>query len=301
MTLVHSRWYQLTVVALWLSSMTWLAYRKVLPPMLVGEPPSAPEILAAQREEPAVGWSISWKERRLGWAVSQTRPLPQGLTEVRSRVHFDKFPLREMLPPGLRGLLPPQDPLAELPPGEATSELVFDPLGRLSRFVSAIGFDPRQDLLKFEGAIDGPNMSLRVRYGESAPEEAKMRVPRNIMLRDALSPQSRLPGLREGQTWTVESYSPLKRHDSPTEILEARVESRTRMTWNGQAEWTWLVVYRKDPGAVQSGDGPRGRLWVREDGTVLKQEVTMLGATLTLVRLPDDKAAALAERLGMVP
>jgi hypothetical protein len=281
--------------------MTWLAYRKVLPPMLVGEPPSAPEILAAQREEPSVGWSIWWKERRLGWAVSQTRLLPQGLTEVRSRVHFDNFPLREMLPPALRGLVPPRDPLADLPPGEATSELVFDPLGGLSRFVCAIGFDPRQGVLKFEGAIDGPTMSLRVRYGESTSEEAKVRVPRNIMLRDALSPQSRLPGLREGQTWTVESYSPLQGHDTPTEILEVRVESRTRMVWNGQLEGTWLVVYRKDPGAVQSGDSPRGRLWVREDGTVLKQEVTLLGSTLTFVRLPDDQAAPLAGRLGVVP
>jgi len=281
--------------------MTWLVYRKVLPPMLVGDPPSQAEILAAQKQEPTVGWSIWWKDRRLGWAVSRTRPLEDGLTEVRSRVHFDKLPLREMLPAGLQALLPARDPLMEIPPGEATSLLVFDPMGGLSQFVSSIGFDPKQDLVKFRGLIDGAEMTLQVRYGEAAPEDIKMRVPRKIVLSDSFSPQSRMPDLSEGQTWTVESYSPLRPRDSATEILQARVETRTRLTWHGQTAAVWLVVFRGDPGAVQSGNGARGKLWVRDDGTVLKQEMTVLGSTLTFERLPAARAAALAEKLGSDP
>ena len=33
---------------------------------------------------------------------------------------------------------------------------------------------------------------------------------RKAMLQDAMSPQGLLPGLREGQTWTMEVYGPLR-------------------------------------------------------------------------------------------
>jgi len=54
------------------------------------------------------------------------------------------------------------------------------------------------------------------------------------------------------------------------------------------------VVYRSDPGhGLGSDEHPRGRLWVRRDGTVLKQQVMIFNSTMTFVRLPDDQAAVL--------
>ena len=103
---MHSRWYNIAVVALWLWTMAWLVGNKVLPSVLVGDPPSYLAILDAQRNEPPVGWSISLENRRLGWAVSSTSTLPDELTEVRSKVRFDKLPLRALSPEWLRGMLP---------------------------------------------------------------------------------------------------------------------------------------------------------------------------------------------------
>lgn len=49
---MHSRWFNLTVVLLWLTMMTWLIKLKVMPAMLIGEPPSYAEILDAQARTP---------------------------------------------------------------------------------------------------------------------------------------------------------------------------------------------------------------------------------------------------------
>jgi len=307
---VHSRWYNIAVIALWLSTMAWLVGNKVLPSILVGDPPSYPAILEAQRNEPPVGWSISWQEHRLGWAVSATSTLPDDLTEVRSKVHFDKLPLRDMSPEWLRGMLP-ADQLGGRLQLESDTVLNFDPLGRLSRFESSMDFPPwpaargpagpQQSLLKIRGTIDGASLDLWIRVGDLTPYQWKLDVPRNALLQDSLSPQSRLPGLREGQSWTMQTYSPLRPPTDPTEILHARVETRMQLTWNNQAKKTWLVVYRGDPGsAPESESSVRGKLWVcREDGAILKQEWAILGAVLTFERLSDEKAAGLAKKLAV--
>ena len=95
------------------------------------------------------------------------------------------------------------------------------------------------------------------------------------MLGDAWSPQTLLPGLHTGQTWNVPIYSPLRPPKAPLEILQATVEGSEPILWDGQTEEVWLVVYRNDAGAgLRNNESPRGQLWVRRDGTVLKQEVS---------------------------
>jgi hypothetical protein len=116
---------------------------------------------------------------------------------------------------------------------------------------------------------------------------------------DALSPQAKLPGLREGQTWNVRIYSPFRRPNNPTEVLQATVEGIKPMLWEGHTVDTWLVVYRSDPGAgTASTETPRVRLWVRDDGTVLKQEANLLDSRITFVRLSDEAASARAHLIG---
>ncbi len=291
---MNSTWYNVSVVLLWLATMSWLVTQKVMPALLVGEPPSYREVIEAQHEDPLVGWSMSWNGQRVGWALNTTSSLPEDMTEVRSRVHFDDFPLREMMPDWLRRLLLLED---ELPSGlqiEANSMLVFDPFQRLSQFESSVGFDGIEDVMKVRGRIDGAQLTLSVHTGDFT-EDMEMTLPRNALLNDALSPQTQLPGLREGQSWTVEIYSPLRPPGSPTEILQATVEGAEPVMWDGRVVSAWLVVYRSDRGAGSlSTRTPRGRLWVRDDGTVLKQEVTLFNSTMTLERLSGGQAAALA-------
>ncbi len=59
------------------------------------------------------------------------------------------------------------------------------------------------------------------------------------------------------------------------------------------------MVYRSEPGRGASrAQVPRGTLWVRPDGTVLRQEAILFDAKLTFVRLPEQAAAELAARFS---
>ena len=290
---MYSRWYNVSVVVLWLSTMGWLVREKVLPPLLVGEPPGYDRIIEARKREPLVGWEMALDGRSLGWALSSTTPLSGGSTEIRSRVHIDSLPLRDVSPNWMHpllGLLEKESRTLQL---DVDSTLTIDSLDRLSRFESAVRFAPLEEPIKIRGTIDGSQLRLAVFTGQKW-RASEVRLPRGALPGGDFSPHTQLPGLRSGQTWTVPSYSPLRPHQ-PIEILQAVVEGTEPTDWGGRTEETWLVVYRSDSGvAVGHSADTRGRLWVRPDGTVLKQQVTIFDCTMTFVRLPDDEAASLS-------
>jgi len=58
--------------------------------------------------------------------------------------------------------------------------------------------------------------------------------------------------------------------------------------WDGETVGVFVVVYRADSGSAQRD--PRAKLWVRDDGTVLKQQVTVLGSRLVFTRLSGGQA-----------
>jgi hypothetical protein len=302
---MHSRWYSVAVVLLWLTTMSWLVIVKVWPSLAVGDPPDYQTILAVQRDSPPVGWQMFWNDQKkgdqknLGWAVTSTLSLPNGLTEVRSRVHFRDRPLHEIIPEWLEGILKPPESGGAGLQMDACSTLTFDPLQRLSQFESVIQFMPNVEAIKLRGRIEGAKLLLSVHCGELPPLETEVPAPRNSLVNDGLSPLGYLPGLRDGKRWTVEAYGPLRPPDSPKEIIQAAVEARVPTAWNGRVVDTWVVVYRSDPGsALGSAGNPCGKLWVRTDaaGTVLKQEVNVVRSALTFVRTSDEEAARLAER-----
>jgi hypothetical protein len=305
---MHSRWFNVAVVLLWLSTMSWLLIKKVLPAFWVGDPPDSRSILAAKADESMVGWVMSWNGHPMGWALNKTYPLPQGLTQLHSRVHFERLDdladsltkwlgsfgeLGVQFQKDLRGLQPVFDSLLE-----------YDSLGRLSRFESAVRFLPSPDdpAFKVKGQIDGAKLTLTLRVGTVNYPDIERTVPRSAMLDDAFSPQTCLPGLRVGQSWTVEIYSPLRTANDPTEILYVAVDARAPLVWRGRTVDTLLVVYRRDTG--HAGDRtakPVGRVWVRPDGVILRQEVAFFGFSMTLERLSDVEAAALASKVGYRP
>jgi hypothetical protein len=124
-------------------------------------------------------------------------------------------------------------------------------------------------------------------------------VPPGALAGDMLSPQACLPGLRQGQVWTVPSYSLLRPPTNPMEILQARVEGSEPISWNGRLEDAWLVVFHLNQGLGLGTDQTlRERLWVRHDGTVLLQKVMVFDCVLTFVRLPDRETAELTKRIA---
>jgi hypothetical protein len=71
------------------------------------------------------------------------------------------------------------------------------------------------------------------------------------------------------------------------DVLQATVEGRERLRWNGDEIDTLVVVYRADPGATFGAARlPRGKVWVDGSGTVLRQEIVVFESKLAFLRLP---------------
>jgi hypothetical protein len=294
---MHSRWYTFTVLLLWLVTMGWLITQKVLPTLLVGEPPSYRTILESETEDRTECWAIRWNERSLGWAATAFVHLPHEITEIRSRIHFDEVPLSDMVPNSLQRLIGPVEELEKHLAGELTSKLVFDPLKRLSRFESTFELAALEYPVKVRGQVLDGKLNVTVLMG-GINYETFMRFSQDSMVNDGISPQAELPGLRDGQTWTVEVYSPFRPPTNPAELLQATVEGAQPVKWRGQWIDCWLVVYRSDPGAsVSRTKRARGRMWVHPDGTVLRQEVALFQGNLRFDRLWGEDAKVLADEV----
>ncbi len=301
---MHSRWYNMAVIVLWLISMGWLAQEKVLPALLIGTPPDYRAILAAKEGDAVVGWHVFWDGRRTGWALNRSNSISDGMVEARSRVHFNSLPLSPAGPGWLRELIGQIGTRLEM---DLDNTLAFDSLGRLTRFSSTVRFPPSEEsAIKVQGLIDGPQLTVAIRSGDFS-YETQLPAPRNAMMNDAFSPQTHLPGLREGQNWSIAVYSPLQPPNpsnpkDPREILHATVEGRERVLWGGEPTMAWVVVYRSDAArAAHQSAKPVGTAWVRLDGVIIKQQVTFFGSTITFVRLTDAQAMTLAHDVQFRP
>lgn len=295
---MSSRWYSIAVVLLWLASMSWLVATKIVPGMLVGKPPSYETILEAQVGKPPVGWRVSFDEQPVGWALSCFDRIPNGTTEIRSVVHFERIPVEKLIPPLFRTMLGIGD--LQLPIGklemETESLVLVDPLNRLAGFDACLRMKPRQEVIKMSGTIKGNQLEVAIQAGAQAFPPQTIKLPENALLGDDLSPQTLLPNLRLGQTWEVPSCT-FFHPNAPLEKVRATVEEVTSFMVHKRREDVWLVVYRGDPTLGLKGDkNIRGRLWVRRDGTVLKQEIRLLGVRLSFLRMGDEEAVALWEK-----
>jgi hypothetical protein len=193
---MHARWYSITVVLLWMVTMGWLVVEKVAPALLQGDPPTRAKIIAKDLNSPPVGWKMSLKAQRLGWALSETKPQATGLNEIRGRVHFT-MPLQDLMPGWAQPFF---SRLLEKPPAhlriEARSVLTIDPLGRLVRFDSTVQLDPLNQTIGLRGTVEeGRKLQLIVRTGNKTIQYPKeIQLPSDALLTDVLSPQTRLPG-----------------------------------------------------------------------------------------------------------
>ena len=287
---MSSRWFNIAVVLLWLASMGWLITEKVLPPMLIGEPPT----LSAAADTPGeahvpVSWQLYLDDQPLGWATSHTVRQPQDLVELRSRVHLDRFPIKELAPAWLLPILEPLGgPEGNMPVDtDSTVELTG---GRLKGFRTTVHLGSLHDAILLSGVAKGKELEVSVRLNDFAYTTTTP-MSGEALIGDGLSPRSRLARLHVGQTWTEPIYSPFHPPNSPLQILQAEVEREESISWNGEIVRAMLVVYRNDPGSASNASRmPRGRAWVRDDGAVLRQEILVLGSRLVFVRLPPGES-----------
>jgi hypothetical protein len=299
------QWYRLAVFALWLSAMSWLTVRKILPPFFVGEPPVYEA--ATEKPRPAVGWYLYLNKSRLGWALSEFGQQSGEMTQIHSLVHFNRLPLRELLPPYMRLLVSSNIGSIGNVDMEVESDLISNSaLNQLVSFYSR--FRPKgaqTSIVRIDGNAEGDKLKIVVKVGDPAhgdfTHEFSMPL-QDTNIRNSFSPEMTLRGLRVGQSWTIISFNPLALPSStelfqgraPTEVLFAKVEEQTQMTWNGRPEPTWVVVYRSDTNEGPEGDkNIRNRLWVLRDGTVVRQEVFLGDACLSFEQMPEKDADSL--------
>jgi hypothetical protein len=302
---MHHRWLNTLIVLLWLATMGWLVKEKVLPPLLQGEPPNYRKIAEAQRDLPPVGWKIYFASSKvlppgkpIGWALTETTTSLTGLTEMHGRAHFNTLPLEHVIP----ALFRPLARWVELPGNklqmDARSLLMIDGLGRLIRFDSSVRFEPFSEVISMHGTVEKRLLQVTVRgFGKSFLREIPL--PSDALLNDLLSPQTQLPGLHAGQTWNVPVYTPLKLGENSLEIIQAAVEGKQPILWNGGMENAWVVVYRRNSGSgSDANERPVGMVWVNGDGTVLQQQMPLSDSTITFVRLTESEAEDVVRSAG---
>ena len=293
-----NRWFNLAIVLVWLSTTTWLFVAKIVPPLRRGEPPNYRSMYSDQAEDSPtyVAWDMSLNGNSLGYAViSLTKKMSGDLTEVESRIHFEHVPLEELSPAWMKALLR----TAVLPTDNmrmyVNSRMIIDKLGYLSEFKSTLHVAGLSDAITIRGTIQGTVLRIKVTSGDlEYPFDTYL--PSDALVSDELSPQLFLTGLRVGQQWTVPVYSPLRPPTNPVDVLQAQVDRRDFLLWEGQTVPVNVVEYRSDSGsALSSTSRPSAKLWVRDDGAVLKQEVSILGSQLVFLRLSPEKSVQLRQ------
>jgi hypothetical protein len=293
-----SRFFNVMIVLFWLATMSWLVVTKVLPPLRVGDPPNYGSILASRDRKMPVCWRIKLNHNDLGWSATRFTTRADGLVESRSQVYLDYLPLDQVAPGWIGTFIKPLVEQTRQSGVQVQSQVDIDPLGRLLGFRSKMTLANLQDSIRLQGTVNGTSLSVRVQSADFSYRTEKY-LPANALVADELSPQAQLPGLRVGQQWTMPIYSPFRPPDSPLEILQATVEREASLVWNGESTPTRLVVYRGDPGASgASANDVRGRLWVRIDGLVLKQELNLLHSKLQFVRMSPREGRRLLRELG---
>ncbi|MGE0606549.1 MAG: hypothetical protein AB7O62_05420 [Pirellulales bacterium] len=284
------RWFNGLVVLFWLSTMSWLVVAKILPSLLTGEPPSYKRIvLAADETPPSVAWDMFWDEAPIGHARSQMIRQPDGMTEIESHVRIESLPLAELTPPWMSHvlrLLEGDDIVLDL---LAESSFAIDPLGHLASFRAKLDTPDGLTLMNMQGVVNEDRLKVTVR-ADQLVHSTEMFLPADALVGDAFSPREQLPNLHIGQTWTVPVFSPFQPPTSPMEVLRASVERQEFLVHGQTAVQCWLVVYRADNGGTsKAAQAARGRVWVRTDGMVLKQEMLMFEHRLTFVRAEPDE------------
>jgi len=295
--------------------MGWLVMSKVLPAMLEGDPPDYSPVVDKEDAIPLpVCWRIESGDEEIGWAMTRTRRRDDGTVDVRSVVQFERLPMRQIVSEMLGTIGPFVRPffkdMADIEvETTVVSQMNFDEVGHLDTFNSAIHLGELRDFIRLQGSVvdgelglialmnEGVEKGGRPRYREIFPKK-EIPLPRNALMADAFSPRPKLANLHEDQRWTFPVFRPFP-PTRPVEIVQAKVERHADMKWDGRSQRTFMVVYRSQAGTgITASREPVGRLWVWEDGTVLRQEVRITALRFTFERLTDGSCTEKVKSVG---
>ncbi|MCA9122603.1 MAG: hypothetical protein H6822_26075 [Planctomycetaceae bacterium] len=292
--------------------MAWLLTEKVIPPMLGGDPPDYQIALEPTKsEELPDTWKLRWKERTVGFAASRVEERPTGELDRLSFVEFEDLPVESVLSESLGAVAAVVKPLVQGTRGfdldmVVATRMTFDINRRLSRFDTTIDLSDVPDFLRIEGIVQEKGKLTIVSQvssggaGHGQSFKHSIQLPPEALVESAFSPRPELKGLYIGQKWTI----PVVRAfavNSPIQMLQAEVEQHDIIMWGSDEVETKLVVYRTEAGSgVQATRDPISREWVRDDGTILRQQVSFSGLELTFEREHDSVSDPRMEKLDQL-
>jgi len=289
--MLYRPWSILLVVVFWCVTTGWLVVEKILPSLAPGSPPGYQALYASGNRLAPVAWTVSWNDLPLGYATSEAVRTEAGGMEVESLLHFDRLPIDEMLPAWTKLLLRPTVAPGTTLTLDARSRMEIDADGHLRAFSSKVDLPGTVDCVTLDGTVDDGDVSILIRARDMRYTTVR-HLPAQLTIGNELSPQATIPGLYRNRRWTVPIYSPLRPGHAPIEILHAHVAGDEMMAWGDDLVRVHVVHYADDPAAHRE---PRCRLWVDQEGRVLRQESVMLGSKLAFVRRTDDDARRLVD------
>lgn len=277
---MSSRWFNMAIVGIWLTTMSWLVTQKIWPSLDVGRPPGY------STDDPHTKWQLLLDDKPIGWAESTVEINAEGVKSLESEVFLDELPLSKLGPAWLLRLVDAPDSISQM---SVRSSVELDPLDRLIGVRTAVDLGSMHDVMLMHGVATGDRLTITARTGDFVYNN-ELYLPRGGAIGESFAPRTRLGQLEDGQQWTVPVYSPFHAPNAPMEILQASVDGTTPIIWNRQIVPTKIVVFRGDPGSgIGDAEGAlRGRAWVDRHGRVLRQEAFLWNTRLTFVRVPAD-------------
>ena len=273
----------------------WLFITKIWPTIVSDKPPGYQSMYAPSEHAKTVAWVIKLNGKTVGSAVSTVEPTPSSTATVWSNLQLNSLPLGDLLPPWAHALLKVNGvTLLTTIELDVWGRMQIDSHGALREFDSVVKIPRVQQDVHLHGRIDAENQVTVLLQSGDLQYETKRYLPNELSIRDELSPQANMPGLSQGQRWTVPIYSPLRPSKKPIELVYAHVSGHEVLRFGNQLITTDVVKYRTTPNGHRQ---PRSRIWVGPRGQVLQHESVILGKRLLFLRSPESVALSLENRL----
>lgn len=287
-----NRIFTVVVFALWAVTMSWLVVAHVLPPFFQGEPPS----IGSLTDKSIVCWQIKCLNEEVGWAVSQSAQESPDTTDLHSRIVLDNIPLREMAPRWMSAIV---DHLGKIKL-DMRNRISLDSFGQLTAFDTQVCLNNMPAVIKMYGRSNGSDLRLRIVTGDIT-HRINYPMPQDSTLAGELTPDAKLLQLFVGRRWQREVISPFRPLNQSIELLQAEVVTEEPVHHEGQLVNTRRVEYRTlDNTGIAAKDSLRAKLWVTNDGTVIRQDIFLINVRLRFDRKLDDQSLAWAEQqLGL--
>lgn len=273
----------------------WLFITKIWPTIVSDKPPGYQSMYAPSEHAKTVAWVIKLNGKTVGSAVSTVEPTPSSTATVWSNLQLNSLPLGDLLPLWAHALLKVNGAtLLTTIELDVWGRMQIDSHGALREFDSVVKIPRVQQDVHLHGRIDAENQVTVLLQSGDLQYETKRYLPNELSIRDELSPQANMPGLSQGQRWTVPIYSPLRPSKKPIELVYAHVSGHEVLRFGNQLITTDVVNYRTTPNGHRQ---PRSRIWVGPRGQVLQHESIILGKRLLFLRSPESVALSLENRL----